>query len=180
MPASCLRVCLAICKRQRATRDWFPHVIVSLDELSALAGWKAYPNKSGQLEQNHGNLRRAIRRLVAAGLLAVEPGAGKVPNSNKRKADIYRLGAALQGVSETTPLRVSETTPLPNAPRDRSGVETDTPRPYLPQGGEGDRGETTAALTGGSPTTELSSESISPSRLRDLLEKFRPTSKELN
>jgi hypothetical protein len=172
MPSSCLRVCLALCARQRG-RDWYPHVIVSLDELAALAGFPPYMNKkAGKPLSDHGSLRRALRRLVEAGLLTVEPGAGKVPNKTSRKASIYRLGPAVLGVAEMPLEGVAEMPPLVDAAVDRMGVKNATPRTLsLSNEREGDRGGMSAALTGGSSPIKSLPEAIAPRRFRDLLEK---------
>jgi len=153
-----LRVVLAICRHQKG-RDWYPKVIYGLDDLAEDAGL------------SRPNLCRALRRLVRAQLLTVEHGGGRLKNTRTGKASIYRLGPSLT-VSEPTQLTVSPETQYRSAPRISNSVVGDTPRPYhYPRVVKGDRGERTAALTSGPPTTEPSSPTISPSKFRALLEK---------
>jgi len=177
LPNSCMRVGVALCARQRG-RDWFPWVIVSLDELSKLAGWQPYFDRSaGRLEANHGCLNRAVRRLERAGLLVTETIPGVVTNKRKRRATVYRLGPAVGG-SELTPQAGSKVTPQADIVSIRPGVESDPPDPSgttYPQGiGE----KRTAALTGGSSPVPSSSQPVSMQRVRDVLQRFS-TSKEV-
>lgn len=172
-----LRVCNALCVHQRGHH---PVVYVATDELCE------------ELGMEKRNLKRAVRELERAGLLRILTGGGRqqVPQGRHGRANTYILGASLAGdvdavikgvLGDTPPgqTRVSWVTPYPPAVEIINGVLGDTPPlrgTSYPFGGSGDM---TAALTGGSPPAEPSSQPISTSKFRDLLERFRPMNKEL-
>lgn len=167
-----MRVCAALCSRQRGL-DWYPWVIVSLDELSELAGWKPYvDSKTGQSEPNHGCLNRAVRRLEKAGLILTETVPGVVSGKAKRRATVYRLGRAAGG-SIVTPQAGSIVTPQADIIPIQKGVDSDPPDPSgttYPQG----IGERTVALTGDPTPISPQPAAISPSRFRALLGRLNP------
>jgi hypothetical protein len=179
LPNSCMRVGVALCSRQRG-RDWYPWVIVSLDTLAELAGWKPYVDgRTGLEEPNHGCLNRAVRRLEKAGLLVTETLPGVVEGKSRRRATVYRLGPSVGG-SKLTPQAGSKLTPQADIVPLRQGVESDPPRTPSGTTSPTGIGERTAALTGGtSPMSRSTSETSSQSRLGDLLSGFRALNRRL-
>lgn len=172
-----LQLCKALCDRQK---DYFPEVIVSTYELAE------------ELGMDRRNLYQEVKLLVAAGLLHVVVGGGRLPPPRGRagRADIYQLGPKVSSQVETlinsvkdhavsAPDTASPVTLYPRRVRSHNSVKDHAPTPYgVLRTPSGDTGERTAALTGGPTTIELSPPTVSPSRIHALLERFRPLNKE--
>lgn len=142
-----------------------------------------------ELDMEKRNVKRAVRQLVRAGLVSLEPGGGRqpVPRGHEGKANTYQLGprvspsieGAIKGVTvDTLPTQTRVSVVTPNLPLSKlnNGVMADTPPlrgTSYPSGGSGER---TAALTGGPTPSDLRPATNQAHRLRDLLRRFSPSS----
>jgi len=163
LPARALRLCAALCDHQRG-RSFYPEVIVGLDDLASELG----VDRTAVIRDNH--------RLVAAGLVTIISGGGKLPASRTGRANVYQLGARLKGEIASVYTVAAEpqysVAPRPlygEAPRIPDSGATATPPlrgTSYPSGGSGER---TADLTVGPPSDPSSSVPIAPQRFRDLI-----------
>lgn len=161
MPNRALRLCKALCDRQRG-RSFYPEVIVGLDQLAEELG----------VQRKH--VIRDNKRLIAAGLLSIISGGGRLPASRTGRANVYQLGARIAGDIEailTVPKPGQLTVPkrgrYPRSSRSPYSPYPGTPTPSE-QSSSGGSGEMTVALTGDPTTDQPLPAAVSSHRLRDL------------